>query len=76
MINVNTKIKKTRAKAKIDDEWPDEHFERARDQCEYDILRIIGRDLDLDMNSILIDEAMSYIETVKKKSKGLNDNAK
>ncbi|CAG8490965.1 11008_t:CDS:2 [Cetraspora pellucida] len=48
---------------------PEERFERSRDQHEYNLLRSIGRDLDLGMNSTSTNEAVTYIETVRKKVK-------
>ncbi|CAG8446307.1 12586_t:CDS:1 [Cetraspora pellucida] len=69
MICVNTKVEKTRTKVKIEDEWPEEHFGRSKDQHEYNLLRSIGRDLDLGINSTSTDEAVTYIEAVRKKVK-------
>ncbi|CAG8733207.1 14399_t:CDS:2, partial [Cetraspora pellucida] len=69
IININTKVEKTYAKAKFNDKWPDKCFDKDRDQYEYNILRVISKDLDLGMNYTSIDEAVSYIEIVKKKIK-------
>ncbi|CAG8591709.1 21151_t:CDS:2 [Cetraspora pellucida] len=42
---------------KIEDEWSEERFRRSRDQHEYNLLRSIERDLDLDINFTSTDEA-------------------
>ncbi|CAG8650052.1 13297_t:CDS:2, partial [Racocetra fulgida] len=64
-----TQMTKTEVRAKIEEEWTEEHFERSRDQHEYNLLRAIGRDLDISMNSASVEEAVSYIDAVKKKVK-------
>ncbi|CAG8596547.1 14769_t:CDS:2, partial [Racocetra fulgida] len=44
-----------------------EKWNDGKNQCEYNLLRSIGRELDLGLNSTSMDEAVTYIETIRKK---------
>ncbi|CAG8758524.1 12858_t:CDS:2, partial [Racocetra fulgida] len=69
MNNMNMRVEETRTKSKIDDEWPEQNFEKQRDQHEYDTIRAIGKELDLALNALSVDEALEYIESAKKRVK-------
>src|SRR6185369_6885083 len=69
MMDVNMKMEETQAKVKVVDDWPEKHFEKSRDQHEYDTLREIGKSLDLALYSSSVEEALDYIETMKASAK-------
>jgi len=60
--SVTAQIQDTRQRVEINDIWPSYKFERFRDQHEYDTLRLVGRELDLAVDSRNVHDAVKHIE--------------
>ncbi|CAG8534622.1 12368_t:CDS:2 [Dentiscutata erythropus] len=60
--SVSAQIQDTHQRVEINEAWPDHKFERSRDQHEYDILRQVGRELDLAMELKNVQNAINHIE--------------
>ncbi|CAG8513685.1 26233_t:CDS:2, partial [Gigaspora rosea] len=65
--SVIAQIQDTRQRVEINDAWPNHKFEKYRDQHEYDTLRLVGRELDLAMESRNVQDAINCIESVREK---------
>lgn len=60
--SVTAQIQDTRQRVEINDIWPNYKFESFRDQHEYDTLRLVGKELDLAVDSRNVHDTVKHIE--------------